>query len=1065
MGKEIGKNGLDTVLAINKDIAYQTIRGEAHNSWHLFLQVIGEVLSGGKPMDDRQLLLEHGVSFLQNLPPDSALGKKAADELITFLWNDLPHPPASHVGPSGIYRAADGSGNNKLYPDLGKSGRPYARSVPAVRPKPQNLPDPGLVFDYLLRRPEGVERIHPSGMSSFFFAFATIVIHECFQTSATDHWINETTSYVDLSTLYGVNQAEQDTVRTRDGKGTLWNDCFASKRLMLMTPPVIALLIAFSRNHNSIAHKLLELNQSGKYKDPSIATSEELLFQDEDIFQLARNINVAWFAHIVLGDYVSAILNTVRANSSWSLDLGGEIIKGGKRVERGGGNEVSVEFNRHHWHASMSKKDADWITYTFKNIFGTDNLDNVDPNLFYERVKTLEEKLDALTPKNWTFRTESGEVKRGEDGRFDDAELAGILNEAVTEPAFAFGANGSPAALRAKVVEMLGMYRARAQNVCTMNEFRRYLNLKEFSTFEEWNPDPAVAAAAKSLYHDINDLELYPGLLAELSKPAMPGSGVCAGHTIGRGILDDAVSLVRSDRFLSESFNTSTLTSWGKACIQPAAGTPGGGYLANILYNAFPFAYDYNSTFALLPFYTPTAAKEILKELKVAEKYNTETPTPKQLSRKLVSLKTYDACAKAFQSVESLGTFYNDSIGTITDGRGFFVGFDETVKHNRSLNNSTKFFYTPNFEKKVAKFVNKHFQYHVKLSSKKYANSVTRQLDVVRDICNVIPIEWIATRCALPIKSDNKPLGLFTLDQLRQMLVALFVFSSMNVIPKNGFQLREASQKFAKILIPIIEARIATSSGLFDLITDFALYKTAWEDNKESEVFYKAARNASKTDHFSIPEVAGDILGLIIPIAGNITQQTALITEFYLRDERENDRKALVRVCAREEAPDNDEAILGFIHEAMRHVPVVIGLPREAKKDQKIKDGDQTIKLKTGDRVIIGTSQCHLDDKAFPNPEQVNPKRWVDNAGGRSEPPLLIGSGLHVCFGKNILEPMMVALVRQIFRLKNLRRDPAPTGKFTRVTEDFANGLEAHIYLAPDGTETPAPTSLTILVR
>ena len=39
--------------------------------------------------------------------------------------------------------------------------------------------------------------------------------------------------------------------------------------------------------------------------------------------------------------------------------------------------------------------------------------------------------------------------------------------------------------------------------------------------------------------------------MAECTKPAMPGSGVCPGQTTGRGILDDAVSLVRGDRFLS----------------------------------------------------------------------------------------------------------------------------------------------------------------------------------------------------------------------------------------------------------------------------------------------------------------------------------------------------------------------------------------------------------------------------------------------------------------------------------------------------------------------------------
>jgi hypothetical protein len=80
--------------------------------------------------------------------------------------------------------------------------------------------------------------------------------------------------------------------------------------------------------------------------------------QDEDIFQITRNINVGFFASVVLKDYVSAILNTQRANSTWNLNLGKEIKQLGKRIERGTGNVVSVEFAvLYHWHASLSAAD------------------------------------------------------------------------------------------------------------------------------------------------------------------------------------------------------------------------------------------------------------------------------------------------------------------------------------------------------------------------------------------------------------------------------------------------------------------------------------------------------------------------------------------------------------------------------------------------------------------------------------------------------------------------------------------------------------------------------------
>lgn len=158
-------------------------------------------LSTGQPINDKELLLEHGVSLLQSLPTNSGLGAGVGNKLVKMLWDDLPHPAGTLAGPDAKYRKHDGSGNNLWNPDMGKAGAPYSRSVPAMKPKGPNLPDPELVFEHLLRR-KGPFRPHPSGLNRLFFSFATIVIHECFQTSRHDQWINETSSYLDLSTLY-----------------------------------------------------------------------------------------------------------------------------------------------------------------------------------------------------------------------------------------------------------------------------------------------------------------------------------------------------------------------------------------------------------------------------------------------------------------------------------------------------------------------------------------------------------------------------------------------------------------------------------------------------------------------------------------------------------------------------------------------------------------------------------------------------------------------------------------------------------------------------------------------
>jgi hypothetical protein len=221
-------------------------------------------LATGGPLDDKKLLLEHSIEMLQRFPASSSLSHDISDGFISMLWNDLPHPSATMCGPASRYRRHDGGGNNPWDPELGKANSPYARNVPPMKPKGPNLPDVESVYEALLKR-KGPFRKHPTGLNRLFFSFATIVIHEIFQTSRTDSFINTTSSYVDLSTLYGNTDVEQPRVRTYKN-GTIYPDSIASDRVMLMPPGVIAVLLLFSRNHNAIAASLLSVNEDGKYK-------------------------------------------------------------------------------------------------------------------------------------------------------------------------------------------------------------------------------------------------------------------------------------------------------------------------------------------------------------------------------------------------------------------------------------------------------------------------------------------------------------------------------------------------------------------------------------------------------------------------------------------------------------------------------------------------------------------------------------------------------------------------------------------------------------------------------
>lgn len=133
---------------------------------------------------------------------------------------------------------------------------------------------------------------HPNGVSSILWYWASIIIHDCFRTDHRDFNNSLTSSYLDLSPLYGSNQAEQDGMRTfKDGK--LKPDCFAEKRLLAFPPGVGCILIMFNRFHNHVADQLAIINEHGRFTKPTHGLTAE---QDEkswakydnDLFQTAR---------------------------------------------------------------------------------------------------------------------------------------------------------------------------------------------------------------------------------------------------------------------------------------------------------------------------------------------------------------------------------------------------------------------------------------------------------------------------------------------------------------------------------------------------------------------------------------------------------------------------------------------------------------------------------------------------------------------------------------------------------------------------------------------------------
>ncbi|KAH8111877.1 heme peroxidase [Phellopilus nigrolimitatus] len=1050
-GETNGKSDAHSRIYTLVDNAQEAVRRGAPISDPKAVEGILNFLANKEAIDDRKGFFTTALSAITKLPP-GPVQNKANDVAIATLYETLPHPPATFLGPQYSYRSADGSGNNPLQPELGKAGLQYARSVQGRHPLPMNtLPDPGLVFDTLLKARDF--QPHPGRNSSLTFAFASLVTHSLFRTDSRDWTKNNTSSYLDLSPLYGNDQFTQNQVRNKElGRGMLYPDTFSEDRLGFLPPAASALLVIFSRNHNYIANMLLKINERKRWSDPPPSDPKACAQQDEEIFQTARLVNCGHFMALIFGDYVSGFLGLGRDGNTWSMNPFDPIkTQSGEVITRGEGNHVSVEFNvLYRWHATTAQEDIKWTEDEFNTIFNGKALDQVDLSDFRTAAVNLFSTVEP-DPKKRTF----GGMKRQADGTFSDDELAKILHDSTEKCAGAYRARGTPAALR--IIEIMGMQQARQWGVCTMNEFRKFLGLKQFASFEEWSSDPEIAGAARRLYNHIDNLELYPGLQAEDCMALGPGSGICCGYTMTRAILADAIALVRGDRYYTTDYTPTNLTSWGyQDCARDPDNGAFGAALPRLLFRHLPRHYSANNVYALFPFFTPQVTFQNLTKLGIAEKYDFNrpktTPIPKVLN-------TLTGIRYVFNDFKKFHQIYEADMKMLTDGYGFMLTFDDQKTH--SVDKALVWHALFPSKDSVGQYVEWYkgkTRDLLKQKSFQYDGVPGTYVDIIKDVINLISVHWAADKlCGIPLKTAANPRGLFTEQEVYDMFTVLFMCVFENIQPEHGWVLRSAASQVGKIINGLIaqsltEAAPRTASnplvGIFTSVKE-AIWPTP---PKECHDFLANLAASGRPTR----DLVACVIGLAVGSSVNYAQAVAQVVDFYLDDSRAAERAQLVAACARDDKK-GAELLRGYVREGMRLNPQFGGLFRAAVQDDLVPQGAgfQPLQVRAGDLLFAGFKNAHLNPADFPNPTAVDPTRPKDSYQ-------LQGAGFHNCPGVDFAADTIPEIIKIIFRLPNIRRAPAPAGTCARFDQNSL-GTDNRFYISNTGNMSPWPGSLQIV--
>lgn len=215
-------------------------------------------------------------NIVGSMSNDSARRVGFVEMQVKDKYNKMLHPPLTYLGDAFKYRQADGKYNSVLSPHLGQAGAPYAKTVPSITHPMGALPDPGDLFDKLMARQDG-GRDSKSGLSSMLIYHATLIIHDIFRTNDSDKNISDSSSYLDLSPLYGFTEEMQRKVR--DGKyklGLLKPDTFAEDRLLRQPPGVCIMLVMYNRYHNYAATQLRRINENGRFSVPDLYQGTKL---------------------------------------------------------------------------------------------------------------------------------------------------------------------------------------------------------------------------------------------------------------------------------------------------------------------------------------------------------------------------------------------------------------------------------------------------------------------------------------------------------------------------------------------------------------------------------------------------------------------------------------------------------------------------------------------------------------------------------------------------------------------------------------------------------------------
>lgn len=287
--------------------------------------------------------------------------------------------------------------------------------------------------------------------------------------------VNSITAWIDGSQVYGSDQGTSDSLRefvggrllvsddgllpTDENGGILAGDIRAAENVVLTSMHAL-----FVREHNRLAEEIAVDNPD---------------FTDEQIFQEARGMVIAQLQSITLNEYLPALLGEDAISEYTGYD---------STVDPSIANEFSTAAFRF-GHSTLNDD------FRFVGNDGVEVADDIALARAFFTPELLEETgIDSLL--KYASSTLSQEI---------DLEVVDSLRNFLFGPPGAGGLD----------LVSLNIQRGRDHGLADYNSTREAYGLESIESFDEITSDADVAANLEALYGDVNNIDLWVGLMAE----------------------------------------------------------------------------------------------------------------------------------------------------------------------------------------------------------------------------------------------------------------------------------------------------------------------------------------------------------------------------------------------------------------------------------------------------------------------------------------------------------------------------------------------------------------------